>query len=108
MMLPWLSLLYFGDLAGPPGHVGVSVIDGDSIRDGDRRSALRHRRTEPTAMPRRRAGCNDAAMPRSSRNLIEGEDWLPVVDTDNTDGMRRAKPVRCRSIVKWCALGGRL
>jgi endonuclease YncB( thermonuclease family) len=41
MLLVAIAVLYFGDLAGPLGfHVGVSVIDGDSIRDGDRRIRL--------------------------------------------------------------------
>jgi endonuclease YncB( thermonuclease family) len=41
MLLVAIAVLYFGDLAGPLGfHVGVSVIDGDSIRDGKRRIRL--------------------------------------------------------------------
>jgi endonuclease YncB( thermonuclease family) len=41
MLLLAVAVIYFGDLAGPLGlHFGVSVIDGDSIRDGRRRIRL--------------------------------------------------------------------
>ena len=113
MLLVAIAVLYFGDLAGPPGlHVGVSVIDGDSIRDGERRIRLygidapKFDSNAATA----RAERIDAATPRARLSKASSERKRSPARSStptNTDGMwRAAKPVRCRLIMKWCGRAG--
>ena len=78
MLLVAIAVLYFGDLAEPPGsHVGVSVIDGDSIRDGDRRIRL-----YGIDAPELRQQCRDAARAALENLLGAQEIACQVVDTD--------------------------
>ncbi|MGH6875398.1 MAG: thermonuclease family protein [Aestuariivirgaceae bacterium] len=88
MLLAAIAVLYFGDLAGPLGfHVGVSIIDGDSIRDGNRRirlygidaPELRQQCRNGAGRPYR---CGDAAR-EALETLIGGHEiGCQVVDTD--------------------------
>jgi endonuclease YncB( thermonuclease family) len=88
MLLVAIAVLYFGDLAGPPGsNVEVSVIDGDSIRDGDRRIRL-YGVDAPELRQQCRDGagrayrCGDAAR-AALETLIGGREIdCQVVDTD--------------------------
>jgi endonuclease YncB( thermonuclease family) len=88
MLLVAIAVLYFGDLAEPPGsHVGVSVIDGDSIRDGDRRirlygidaPELRQQCRDGSGRPYR---CGDAARAALESLIGAQEIACRVVDTD--------------------------
>ena len=88
MLLVAIAVLYFGDLAGPPDfHAEMSVIDGDSIRDGDRRIRL-YGVDAPELRKQCRDGagrayrCGDAAR-AALETLIGGREiGCQVVDTD--------------------------
>jgi endonuclease YncB( thermonuclease family) len=89
MLLVAIAVLYFGgDLAGPLGfHVGVSVIDGDSIRDGNRRIRL-YGIDAPELHQQCRDGagraypCGDAAREALVTMIGGREIGCQVVDTD--------------------------
>jgi endonuclease YncB( thermonuclease family) len=88
MLIVAFAVLFFDDLAGPLGfHAGVSVIDGDSIRDGDRRirlygidaPELRQQCRDGTGRAYR---CGDAAR-AALETLIGGREiGCQTVDTD--------------------------
>jgi endonuclease YncB( thermonuclease family) len=88
LLLVAIAVIYFGDLAGPLGfHVGVSVIDGDSIRDGPRRIRL-YGIDAPELRQQCRDGagrayrCGDAAR-AALETLIGGQEiGCHIFDTD--------------------------